>query len=191
MSNGEIAELIKHGADRHNHSGPKPYAVDINMPGFPKVPVQLEDVINTPMKGEGVNAMIKGTKTAIFHLSFKSNGYEDGGIVGESGEEQITVGEAGPEVVMKNLVYGVPPVLDHLMAMNDAGTPSELIQTYRTFVPEVLEYDEEAESMAQTIIVMTPPSPPEPSVNISRDTSITKPPMRVESGQAALALSLF
>jgi hypothetical protein len=192
MSNREIAELIKHGADRHNHSGPKPYAVDINMPGFPKVPVQLEDVRNTPMKGEGVNALIKGTKTAIFHLSFKSNGYEDGGIVGESGEEQITVGEAGPEVVMKNLVYGVPPVLDHLMAMNDAGTSSELIQTYRTFAPEVLAYDEEAESMAQTIIVMTPPSaPPAPTMDIPRDKSVTRPPMGVAPGKAAMHIALF
>jgi len=192
MSNREIAELIKHGADRHNHSGPKPYAVDINMPGFPKVPVQLEDVRNTPFKGEGVNALIKGTKTAIFHLSFKSNGYKDGGIVGESGEEQITVGEEGPEVVMKNLVYGVPPVLDHLMAMNDAGTSSELIQTYRTFAPEVLAYDEEAESMAQTIIVMTPPSAPsEPTMDIPRDKSITRSPMGVAPGKAAMHIALF
>lgn len=192
MTDSEIAELIKHGASIHNHSGPKPYAVDINMPGFPKVPVQLEDVINTPFKGEGINALIKGTKTAIFHLSYKTDGYEDGGVAGMSGEEQITVGEAGPEVVMKNLVYGVPPVLDHLLAMNDAGTPSELIQTYRTFVPEVLEYDEEAESMAQTIIVMSPPqAQPEPTVDVPRDTSITRPPMGVAPGKAAMHIALF
>ncbi len=192
MTDSEIAELIKHGASIHNHSGPKPYAVDINMPGFPKVPVQLEDVRKTPFKGEGINALIKGTKTAIFHLSYRTDGYEDGGVAGMSGEEQITVGEAGPEVVMKNLVYGVPPVLDHLLAMNDAGTPSELIQTYRTFVPEVLEYDEEAESMAQTIIVMTPPqAPPEPTVDVPRDVSITRPPMGVAPGKAAMHIALF
>ena len=192
MTDSEIAELIKHGASIHNHSGPKPYAVDINMPGFPKVPVQLEDVRNTPFKGEGINALIKGTKTAIFHLSYKTDGYKDGGVAGRSGEEQITVGEEGPEVVMKNLVYSVPPVLNHLLAMNDAGTPSELIQTYRTFVPEVLEYDEEAESMAQTIIVMTPSqAPPEPTMDIPRDKSITKLPTGVASGKSALHIALF
>ena len=162
------------------------------MPGFPKVPVQLEDVRNTPFKGEGINALIKGTKTAIFHLSYKTDGYKDGGVAGRSGEEQITVGEEGPEVVMKNLVYGVPPVLDHLLAMNDADTPSELIQTYRTFVPEVLEYDEEAESMAQTIIVMTPPqAPPEPTVDVPRDKSIIRPHADVAPAKAALLLANF
>jgi len=162
------------------------------MPGFPKVPVQLEDVMNTPFKGEGINALIKGTKTAIFHLSFNSDGYKDGGVVGGSGEEQITVGEEGPEVVMKNLVYGVPPVLDHLMAMNDANTSSELIQTYRTFAPEVLEYDEETESMAQTIVIMSsPPKPPESIVNVPRDTLVTRPSRGVEPGEAAIALALY
>ena len=93
---------------------------------------------------------------------------------------------------MKNLVYGVPPVLDHLMAMNDAGTSSELIQTYRTFAPEVLAYDEEAESMAQTIIVMTPPSaPPAPTMDIPRDKSVTRPPMGVAPGKAAMHIALF
>ena len=47
---------------------------------------------------------------------------------------------------MENLVYGMPPVLDHLLAMND-GTPQEVIQTYRTFAPEVLEYDSEANDL--------------------------------------------
>ena len=109
-----------------------------------------------------------------------------------SGQEQITVGEEGPEVVMKNLVYGVPPVLDHLLAMNDAGTPSELIQTYRTFVPEVLEYDEEAESMAQTIIVMSPPqTQPEPTVDVPRDKSVIRPQMGVAPGKAAMYIALF
>lgn len=118
--------------------------------------------------------------------------YATGGVAGMSGQEQITVGEEGPEIVMKNLVYGVPPVLDHLLAMNDAGTPSELIQTYRTFVPEVLEYDEEAESMAQTIIVMSPPqAQPEPTVDVPRDRSITRPPMGVAPGKAAMHIALF
>jgi len=127
MTDKEIAELIRYGANRHNHSGPKPYAVDINMPGFPKVPVQLEDVRNTPSKGEGINALIKGTNTAIFHLSYKPNGYKDGGDVGLEGEEQVLVGEEGPEKIMKNLVYSFQPVSEMLDAYNASDTTRDLI----------------------------------------------------------------
>ena len=163
MSDSQIAELIKHGSDRHTHSGSKPYAVDINMPGFPLVPVALEDVRNTPSRGEGINALIKGTKTAIFHLSYNSNGYAAGGRVGLEGQEQITVGEAGPEIVMKNLVASFQPVSDMLDAYNASTSTTELIQATRQYVPEILMYDEEEdddEGSSPMIIIQSPPPPP-------------------------------
>jgi hypothetical protein len=174
MDDRQIAELIKHGANRHNHSGPKPYAVDINMPGFPKVPVQLTDVRNTPNRGEGVNALIKGTNTAIFHLSYKTDGYKDGGDVGLEGEEQIRVGEEGPEKVMKNLVYSFQPVSEMLDAYNASDTTKDLIDATRRFAPEILEYDEEGQSMSTVYIMQAPPR--EPELHSSADVNTGAPP---------------
>ncbi|AOV57263.1 hypothetical protein N330309_008 [Synechococcus phage S-CAM1] len=174
MTDKEIAELIRHGANRHNHSGPKPYAVDINMPGFPKVPVQLDDVRNTPGKGEGINALIKGTNTAIFHLSYKGDGYKDGGDVGLEGQEQIVVGEEGPEKVMKNLVYSFQPVSEMLDAYNASDTNKDLIEATKRFAPEILEYDEEGEGMSTILIMQAPPK--EPELHHSASVSTTAPP---------------
>lgn len=148
--------------------------------------------------GTGYNsgsARVTGLEDPMPHIADLIRGggnFAKGGLVGLKGEEQITVGEEGPEIVMKNLVHGTPPVLDHLMAMNDAGTSSELIQTYRTFAPEVLEYDEESESMAQTILVMTPPVQiGERAVDMPRDRSITRPPRSVAPAKAALHIALY
>lgn len=174
MTDKEIAELIRHGANRHNHSGPKPYAVDINMPGFPKVPVQLGDVRHTPNKGEGINALIKGTNTAIYHLSYQSNGYKDGGDVGLEGEEQIRVGEEGPEKVMKNLVYSFQPVSEMLDAYNASDTNKDLIEATKRFAPEILEYDEEGEGMSTILIMQAPQN--EPELHHSASASTTAPP---------------
>ena len=165
MTDQEIGELIKYGSDRHNHSGPKPYAVDINMPGFPLVPVQLNDVRNTPNKGEGINALINGTNTAIFHLSYQSDGYYKGGPVGLDGPEQITVGEEGPEIVMKNLVYEHKPIYEMLSAFNAATTPSDLVSAVETYAPEVLMYDEEAEMDSGSPIVIIQQAPPTPTMS--------------------------
>lgn len=117
--------------------------------------------------------------------------YAKGGVAGMSGQEQITVGEEGPEIVMKNLVYGTPPVLDHLLAMNASSTPSELIQTYRSFAPEVLEYDAEAQELSETIIVMTPPTPPEPPLAVKPTNIITRPVRSITPGKAAYHYALF
>lgn len=174
MTDKEIAELIRYGANRHNHSGPKPYAVDINMPGFPKVPVQLGDVRHTPGKGEGINALIKGTNTAIFHLSYQPNGYKDGGDVGLEGEEQVLVGEEGPEKVMKNLVYSFQPVSEMLDAYNASDTNKDLIEATKRFAPEILEYDEEGEGMSTILIMQAPPK--EPELHHSASASTTAPP---------------
>jgi hypothetical protein len=55
-----------------------------------------------------------------------------------------------------------------------------------------LEYDEETESMAQTIIIMSPPpKPPESIVNVPRDALVTRPSRGVEPGEAAIALALY
>ena len=174
MTDKEIAELIRHGANRHNHSGSKPYAVDINMPGFPKVPVQLGDVRNTPGKSEGINALIEGTNTAIFHLSYQPNGYKDGGDVGLEGEEQVLVGEEGPEKVMKNLVYSFQPVSEMLDAYNASDTNKDLIEATKRFAPEILEYDEEGEGMSTILIMQAPPK--EPELHHSASASTTAPP---------------
>ena len=162
MTDQELAELVIHGASRHTHSGSKPYAVDVNMPGFPLVPVELHDVRNTPFKGEGINALIKGTNTAIFHLSYQSDGYYKGGPVGLNGPEQITVGEEGPEIVMKNLVYEHKPIYEMLSAFNAATTSSQLVNAVERYAPEVLMYDEELEMEDDEpiIIIQQAPAPP-------------------------------
>jgi len=170
MSDKEIGELIKHGSDRHNHSGPKPYAVDINMPGFPLVPVALTDVRNTPSKGEGINALIKGTNTAIFHLSYKTDGYSKGGPVGLNGPEQITVGEEGPEIVMKNLVYEMKPISDMLDAYNASTSTTELIESTRAYAPEILMYDTESDEDDEPIIIIQQ-APSAPVAQSSSKTS--------------------
>lgn len=158
-TNAELDKLIRKGQARHTHSGPKA-AVDINMPGFPKVPFKLTDVRNTPSKGEGVNALVPGTgKTALYHLSYKANGYKDGGDT-PSTTSMIQVGEVGREKVMKNLVVSHKTIDKHLDALNAASTSNELINTYKTYAPEVLMYDEEAEneSSAISIVNITQPS---------------------------------
>lgn len=66
--------LIRLGVSRHTHSGAKT-AVDVNMPGFPKVPFALKDVRNTPQRGEGINALLANSSTtSLFHLSYKPDG---------------------------------------------------------------------------------------------------------------------
>ena len=162
MTDQELAELVIHGANRHTHSGSKPYAVDVNMPGFPLVPVELDDVRNTPHRGEGINALIKGTETAIYHLSYQSDGYYKGGPVGLNGPEQITVGEQGPELVMKNLVYEHKPIYEMLSAFNAATTSSQLVNAVERYAPEVLMYDEELEMEDDEpiIIIQQAPAPP-------------------------------
>jgi len=192
MTDKEIAELIRHGANRHNHSGPKPYAVDINMPGFPKVPVQLDDVRNTPSKGEGINALIKGTNTAIFHLSYKPNGYKDGGDVGLEGQEQIVVGEEGPEKVMKNLVYSFQPVSEMLDAYNASDTNKDLIEATKRFAPEILEYDEEGQGMSTVFIMQAPQQEQQPPTPPSISTSAPPSPHRgPRFGKALQNIALY
>lgn len=140
------------------------------------------------------NAAVSGLEDPMPHIGDLIRGggnFAGGGAVGLNGEEQITVGEEGPEIVMKNLVYGTPPVLDHLLAMNDAGTASELIQTYRSFAPEVLEYDAEAQELGETIIVMTPPTPPEPPLAVKPSNTITRPARSITPGKAAYHYALF
>ena len=140
------------------------------------------------------NAAVSGLEDPMPHIGDLIRGggnFADGGVVGLKGEERITVGEEGPEIVMKNLVYGMPPVLDHLLAMNDAGTPQELIQTYRAFAPEVLEYDSEANDLSQTVIVMSPPTPPEPPLAVKPTNTITRPVRSITPGKAAYHYALF
>ena len=140
------------------------------------------------------SARVTGLEDPMPHIADLIRGggnFADGGVVGLKGEEQITVGEEGPEIVMKNLVHGTPPVLDHLLAMNDAGTSSELIQTYRTFAPEVLEYDSEAQELGQTVIVMSPPTPPEPLTAVKPLNTITRPVRSITPGKAAYHYALF
>ena len=192
MTDKEIAELIRYGASRHNHSGPKPYAVDINMPGFPKVPVQLGDVRNTPGKGEGINALIKGTNTAIFHLSYQPNGYKDGGDVGLEGEEQVLVGEEGPEKVMKNLVYSFQPVSEMLDAYNASDTNKDLIEATKRFAPEILEYDEEGEGMSTILIMQAPQQEQQPLTPPSMSTTAPPSPHRgPRFGKALQNIALY
>jgi len=140
------------------------------------------------------NAAVSGLEDPMPHIGDLIRGggnFADGGVVGLKGEERITVGEEGPEIVMKNLVYGMPPVLDHLLAMNDAGTPQELIQTYRAFAPEVLEYDSEANDLSQTVIVMSPPTPPEPPLAVKPTNIMTRPVRSITPGKAAYHYALF
>ena len=140
------------------------------------------------------SARVTGLEDPMPHIGDLIRGggnFAGGGVVGLKGEEQITVGEEGPEIVMKNLVHGTPPVLDHLLAMNDAGTSSELIQTYRTFAPEVLEYDSEAQELGQTVIVMSPPTPPEPPLAVKPINTMTRPARSITPGKAAYHYALF
>ena len=151
--NATLDKLIRNGQARHTHSGPKA-AVDINMPGFPKVPFKLNDVRNTPKKGEGVNALVPGSgKTALYHLSYKADGYKDGGETPGVPTVAI-VGEAGKEIVMKNLV-ATSPARPLLLALNDSETHKDVIESVREYAPEILMYDTEEQANNNAIIMMS------------------------------------
>jgi hypothetical protein len=150
--NAYYDKLIRKGQARHTHSGPKA-AVDVNMPGFPKVPFKLTDVRNTPKKGEGVNGLVPGSgKTALYHLSYKTDGYKDGGETPGVPTVAI-VGEAGKEIVMKNLV-ATSPARPLLLALNDAETHKDVIESVREYAPEILMYDTEEQANNNSIIMM-------------------------------------
>lgn len=85
-----------------------------------------------------------------------------GGDVGLNGQEQITVGEEGPEIVMKNLVYEHKPIYEMLSAFNAATTPDQLVSAVERHAPEILMYDEEGDDMGDEpiIIIQQAPSPP-------------------------------
>jgi hypothetical protein len=139
--------LIRLGVSRHTHSGPKT-AVDVNMPGFPKVPFALKDIKNTPNKGEGINALLANSNTtALFHLSFKPDGMAFHGKLITGNDPKLIKTHDGEFIVDKDSVdvFGLP----FIELINRIESKSQLKNNIGKLM-KMLDYEDER---PQTIVM--------------------------------------
>lgn len=91
--------------------------------------------------------------------------YKDGGET-PAVPTPAMVGEAGKEIVMKNLV-ATSPARDMLMAMNDAQTHLDVIESVKTYAPEILMYDTEEQQGNSSIIMLPIEQPSQPQMTVA------------------------
>jgi len=151
------ASLIREGVNRHTHSGPKT-AVDVNMPGFPKVPFSLKNIRNEPNSGQGINALLgNSNSTAVFHLSYKTNGRAfHGRFIPKSG---IIFAHEGEYVIDKDSVNMVGR--DFFEVFNDVENSSQMKQKANFLISRLSQYvtTYRGQGRKQTFVPVPVPTP--------------------------------
>lgn len=197
--------------DKNRYSHPYGASIDINPT---KNPYGSELITDMPdnigeiaaKHGLGWGGSWSSVKDAMHFSAMKREGgskdfdifdkpgpaFRYGGDVGLSGQEKITVGEDGPEIVMKNLVYETKPIYDMLTAYNASTNTSELISATKRHAPEILMYDEEMEQEATSIIIMNvgnqQPMTPQPAESSSVEAM---PHTRITAARTMVLNSLY